>query len=98
MKTAKQNFKGDIMWQSVFSNDNCYIEKKENFLCKEILYFKSYIYKYKENTTFLCLSLPISADYIRAAVVAQWVRAIAPQEEGWGVRIPAATDLDRSNS
>ena len=40
MKTAKQNFKGDIMWQSVFSNDNCYIEKKENFLCKEILYFK----------------------------------------------------------
>ena len=25
--------------------------------------------------------------------VAQWVRSLAPQAEGWGVRIPAATDL-----
>ena len=35
MKTVKQIFKGDIIWQSVFSNDNCYIEKTKIIYTKK---------------------------------------------------------------
>ena len=35
MKTAKQIVKGDIIWQYVFSNDNCYIERKITFYVKK---------------------------------------------------------------
>ena len=43
MKTVKQIFKGDIIWQSVFSNDNCYIEKTKIFYTKKY-YTLNYTY------------------------------------------------------